>query len=148
MKNCLMLIILLSGFSKLQGQSPDRRAVYDAAMDYIQAMYKSEPSRIERSVYPEVVRRGYYWRGLDSAYSDLRTMNYDQIIQWAKDWNKSLWLPADAPLKVDVYDVQDKTAAAKITAYWGTEYLQLAKLDKQWKIMNILWQSPPQVKTY
>lgn len=34
-------------------------------------------------------------------------------------------------------------AAAKVTAWWGTDYLQLAKYDGQWMIVHVLWQSPP-----
>ena len=144
MKNLILIICLvLAGYKPVQAQSADRRAVYDASMDYIDAFYKSEPFRIERSVFQDVVRRGFYWKGLDSAYSDMRTMTYVQMIQFAKDWNKNQWLPADAVKKVEVLDVQDKTAVSKITVYWGTEYLQLARIDKNWKIVNILWQSPP-----
>jgi hypothetical protein len=32
---------------------------------------------------------------------------------------------------------------AKITAQWGIDYMQLAKFDGQWKILNIVWQSHP-----
>jgi Putative lumazine-binding len=39
--------------------------------------------------------------------------------------------------------VLDKTAAAKIVAFWGIDYMQLAKYDGQWKIVNILWQAHP-----
>ena len=144
MKNLIILLFLIAaGYQPVFAQSADRRAVYDASMDYIDAFYKSEPFRIERSVYPEVIRRGFYWKGIDSTYSDMRTMSYAQMVQFAKDWNKTNWLPATAVKKVDVLDVQDKTATSKITVYWGTEYLQLALIDKNWKIINIVWQSIP-----
>ena len=138
------MCLVTAGYFSAYAQSADRRAVYDASMDYIDAFYKSEPFRIERSVFQDVIRRGFYWKGLDSAYSDMRTMTYAQMVQFAKDWNKSNWLPADAIKKVEVLDVQDKTAISKITVYWGTEYLQLARIDKNWKIINIIWQSLPQ----
>ncbi len=137
--------LLFTGYISGMAQSADRTGVYNAAMNYIDAFYHSEPFMIERSVSEDVIRRGYYWKGLDSAYSDLRSMTYAQMIQLAKDWNKSEWLPADAAKKVDVLDVQDKTAVAKITVYWGIEYLQLAKTGDQWKIINILWQSIPKM---
>jgi hypothetical protein len=144
MRNLILsLIIVILCIRPVKCQTTDRKPVYDAAMDYIEAMYKSEPYRIERSVDHNVVRRGYYWRGLDSTYSDLKVMTYEQILQLAKDWNKSGWLPVNAPEKVDIFDIQDKTASAKITVYWGTEYLQLAKVGEKWLIINILWQSIP-----
>jgi hypothetical protein len=51
--------------------------------------------------------------------------------------------PAGAPKDITVYDVQDQTASAKLTAWWGTDYLLLAKEDGRWMIIAVLWQSPP-----
>ena len=47
------------------------------------------------------------------------------------------------PKKIDVFDVQDQTASAMLTAWWGTDYLLLAKLNDRWMITHVLWQSPP-----
>ena len=42
-----------------------------------------------------------------------------------------------------MYDVLNQTAAAKLTAMWGVDYMHLAKYDGKWKIVNILWQETP-----
>ena len=42
-----------------------------------------------------------------------------------------------------MFDVQDQTASAKLTAYWGTDYFLLAKYDGQWMIRQVMWQEPP-----
>ena len=42
-----------------------------------------------------------------------------------------------------IFDVQDQTASAKLTAWWGTDYLLLAKQKGRWMILDVLWQSPP-----
>jgi hypothetical protein len=51
--------------------------------------------------------------------------------------------PATAPKKVEIFDIQDQTASAKLTAWWGTDYLLLAKYQGRWMIRQVLWQSPP-----
>ena len=51
--------------------------------------------------------------------------------------------PATAPKEIEILDVADQTAAAKLTAWWGIDYLQLAKYDGRWMIVHVLWQSPP-----
>ena len=33
--------------------------------------------------------------------------------------------------------------AAKVTAWWGTDYLLLGKFDGRWMIRDVLWESPP-----
>jgi len=45
--------------------------------------------------------------------------------------------------KVEVLDCLDQTAAAKLHAWWGTDYILLAKLNGKWMITHVLWQSPP-----
>jgi hypothetical protein len=51
---------------------------------------------------------------------------------------------ADTSIKeVQVLDVLDQTATARIRASWGIDYMQLAKFDGTWKIINIVWQTPP-----
>jgi hypothetical protein len=47
------------------------------------------------------------------------------------------------PKKIEVLDYQDQTASAKLTAWWGTDYILLAKLDGRWMITHVLWQSSP-----
>ena len=124
-------------------QNPDRKAVYNAILDYVEAIYESSPERIERSVHPDLVKRGFYWKSRDGIYSEMTEMTFDQLKQVAKDWNKSGWLPDDAEKNIEIYEVKDKTAVAKLTAYWGTDYLHLAKMDGRWLIMNVLWQAEP-----
>jgi hypothetical protein len=48
-----------------------------------------------------------------------------------------------APKEVVIYEVLDQTASAKLTAYWGIDYLLLGKFDGRWMITHVLWQTPP-----
>ena len=69
-------------------------------------------------------------------------MTFDQLMKLAASWNKDG--KRDTSIKeVVVSDVQDQTASAKISAMWGTDYMQLAKYDGRWQIINILWQAHP-----
>jgi hypothetical protein len=51
--------------------------------------------------------------------------------------------PATAPKQVQVLDVLDQTAAAKVTAFWGTDYLLVGKFGDRWMVSSVLWQSSP-----
>ena len=50
--------------------------------------------------------------------------------------------PPNAPKTITIFDVQDQTASAKLTAFWGTDYLLLAKENGRWVITHVLWQTP------
>ncbi len=119
----------------------DKEAVRQAALDYVEALYNAEPARIERSVHPNLVKRGFYKENAASPYAEM-PMTYEQLVRLAGNWNKEK--KRDISIKdVAVLDVLDQTAAAKVTAAWGIDYLLLGKYDGRWKITEILWQSHP-----
>ena len=120
----------------------EKEAVRQAVLDYVEGVYNVDPSRIERSVHPELTKLGYYRAKNATSYSPGK-MSYERLIEVAKTWNKEGKLPATAPKEITVFDVQDQTAAAKLVAEWGSDYFHLAKYDGKWKIIHVLWQSPP-----
>lgn len=134
------LILLIEGTTS--AQSNDKDLVYAAVEDYVEALYLVQPERIKKSVHPELMKKGF-WKGKDkSAYDYEGIMTFDQLVDLAGKWNAKGWLPKDAIKKIEIYDVQDQTASAKLTAHWGTDYFQLAKFEGKWMIVNILWQGP------
>ena len=140
-------ILFILGFVVISNgsfsQNPERKAVFNTILDYVEAMYEASPERLDRSVHPDLVKRGFYWKSRDGDYSDMTDMTFAQLKQIAKDWNNSRWLPDDAEKKIEIFEVKDKTAVAKLTAHWGTDYFHLAKMNGQWLIINILWQAEP-----
>lgn len=143
MKTALIILTILAFSLGAFGQTDsDRAAVKQAAMDYIESVYNVDPALVERSVHPELVKRGFFARPGDANYSS-NAMTYAQLVELAKTYNTKSRIPKDAPKEVVVFDVVDQTASVKVTAAWGIDYMHLAKYDGKWKIINILWQSPP-----
>ena len=86
----------------------------------------------------------YWFNKKNESYSGASDMTYEQLIKLTKRWNKDGSRANENSVKeVTVFEVLDKTATAKVTAVWGVDYMHLVKLDGEWKVMNILWQSPP-----
>ena len=136
----LLLVIALCSFCFAQTET-DRDGVKQAVLDYVEALYEADPGRIERSVHPELFKLGFE-PDKDGLYKPYR-MTYQQLYDLAAKWNKSGKIPKNSVKEVTVYDVSDQTAAAKLTAMWGIDYIHLAKFDGRWKITDILWQTPP-----
>ncbi len=137
--------IILAFCLAAQAQTEDETAVKQAAMDYIEAVYNVNPAQAERSVHPELVKRGFFIKKGETDYSP-HSMTFAQLVDLAKTYNKNGNVPKDAPKEVVVFDVSDQTASVKVTAVWGIDYMHLAKYDGKWKIINILWQTPPKKK--
>jgi hypothetical protein len=143
MKAIILFSLIFVFCFSVQGQiEEDRNAVKQAAMDYIESVYNVDPAKVERSVHPELVKRGFFVKKNETAYTS-SAMTFAQLVDLSKNYNKNGGIPKDAPKEVVVFDVSDQTASAKVTAIWGIDYMHLAKYDGKWKIINILWQSPP-----
>ncbi|HEY9403020.1 MAG TPA: nuclear transport factor 2 family protein [Pyrinomonadaceae bacterium] len=147
MKKLILVIaalVLLPASVAAQGAGADaeREAVKQAVLDYVEGIYEVNPARIERSVHPELAKRGFFVKRGETAYSS-DVMTFQQLVEVAKTYNKNGRVPKDAPKEVVVFDVSDQTASAKLTAVWGIDYIHLAKYDGKWKFVNVLWQTPP-----
>ena len=138
----LAALVLLPSGAAAQGMEAEREAVRQAVLDYVEGIYEVNPARIERSVHPELAKRGFFVKKGESAYSS-DVMTFQQLVDLAKTYNKGGRVPKDAPKEVIVFDVSDQTASAKLTAVWGIDYIHLAKYDGKWKFVNVLWQTPP-----
>jgi hypothetical protein len=142
----LFLCALLASATALRAQTPqqsDRELVRRAALDYVDGFYEGDTVKLVRALRPELFKYGF-WRDSTGRYAGER-MTFDEAIAYAKRV-KARNRPVDPkwPRQADVLDVQDQTAAAKVTAWWGTDYLLLGKYEGRWMIAHVMWQGPLQ----
>jgi hypothetical protein len=142
-------VLLLAGATltaaahRNQETGADRRAVELAVEDYVDALYLVDPSRIDRSVHPDLTKLGFHRRNSEAPFEEM-VMSFQELRDLSAGWNASGAVnPETAPREITVLDVSDQTASAKLVADWGVDYLHLARYDGRWKIIQVLWQSPP-----
>lgn len=121
----------------------DAEGVYNAVLDYVEGFYNVQPERFDKSLSKDLVKYGY-WMSPEGEYQG-SAMNFDQAKQFASRWNvgNQRGIDENTPKEIVVMDVLDKTAVAKLTAFWGIDYFQLEKNDGVWQIRHVIWQSPP-----
>lgn len=125
----------------LTQSAQDKEAVQQVGLDYVEGVYNVQPERIERSVHPSLVKRGFHRKEPAAPYAEL-AMTYDQLLNLARTWNKDGKQNTKVK-RVEILDIADQTAVVKVTASWGIDYMLVGKYDGRWKISQILWQSPP-----
>ena len=125
-------------------KASEKNSIATAVMDYIDAFYFGDTSKITRSISPEVVKYGYYRKKEETTYAG-QPMRYRQMIDYALRVKAKNNIAAAEKLykKTEILDYQDQTASAKVTAWWGTDYILLGKINDKWMITHVLWQSPP-----
>jgi hypothetical protein len=140
----LMMPVSAAPLAARQYAAPaaEREAVRQAVLDYVEGIYDVAPERITRSVHPTLAKRGYQVPKDSARYREY-PMTHAQLINVAKTFNAKRWIKPDAPKQVEVFEVLDQMASAKLRAVWGIDYFHLAKYDGKWMIVNVMWQAPP-----
>ena len=120
----------------------DREAVRRAVLDYVEGFYEGDSLKLARSVRPEVYKYGFYKARDSTKYAGMQ-MTWPGFFNYARGVKQNnRQAPPTAPKRIELYDVLDQTASAKLTASWGIDYLLLAKFDGKWMITHVLWQGP------
>jgi hypothetical protein len=143
MKQTMLILFLIIG-AGIAAQD-DKQRVNNAVTDYVDAFYFGDTTKILRSISPGVVKYGYYRKKNETIYNG-EPMSFREMLDYATSVGKRKNPNADKLVKkIEVLDCQDQTASAKLTAWWGTDYILLAKLNGKWMITHVLWQSPPAI---
>ena len=147
----LMLSLALAPAAGAQGaaprSAPDSAAVRRAVLDYVEGFYEGDTTKLVRAFKRDFAKYGYSRNRETNAYTGM-AMSWEQAMAYAARVKASgRPTPATAPKEVTIYDVQDKTASARLRAWWGIDYMLLAKEDGRWVVTHVLWQSPPPAAT-
>ena len=136
------LIALLLASSPAQAGS-DEEGIRQAVLNYANSAYLVKPELVEASVHPKLQKIGYVPNKDGEGYREL-WMNFYELKELVADWNKSGRFDAETARRdVKILDRLDKTAVARLDAEWGIDFFHLAKIDGEWKIMNVIWQTYP-----
>ena len=142
-----LLLAAMSGTARAQATAPDSAGVRRAVLDYVEGFYEGDTVKLARSVRRDVAKLGFA-RHRDSTSYSTETMPFADFLAYAgRVRARNRPAPPTARKEIVIYDVQSVTASAKLTAFWGTEYLLLGRFDGRWMITHVLWQNPPRALT-
>ncbi|MCA6078542.1 nuclear transport factor 2 family protein [Fulvivirga sedimenti] len=136
------LLLIFTG--NLQAQtSTEEDAVRQACMNYIEGFYEGNTNKLKEALAPELNKFGFWKDDESGSFGEAIHMSYDQALDYAANVLAKKQFPAsDAPRKVTILDVKEIIAAAKITAWWGEDYVLLSKKNGKWMIEQVLWEGP------
>jgi len=130
--------LLLAGAFAAAAAPPkidDDQAIRTAALDYIEGFYAADAARMDRALHPELVKRIFRKEG---GALRLDQMSALTLINRTRAGNGL----ADKERRADVQllDRFQSSAVVRIDATRWVDYLQLAKVEGQWRIVNVLWE--------
>ena len=122
----------------------ERAAIEKAVRDYLEGWYTGDAARMERALHPELAKRMV---GSDprSGRSFLQPIGASAMISFTAAGAGKLKPGEDAAIEIAVLDVFRSMAMVRAKSVAFMDYVQLGKLDGQWKVINVLWErmTPP-----
>jgi hypothetical protein len=137
-------LILAAGLmaASAQAQAPtaaDSAGIRAAALDYIEGWYAGDASRMERALHPELAKR-IVNTNPQNGRSSLGQQGALTLINGTKNGGGKDTPPAQQLKDVRILDIFRNAASARVDASTWVDYLQLAKWNGRWVIVNVLWE--------
>lgn len=143
MKSIVLSISLLFISLQLQSQNADRVAIKITLNNYVDGFYKGDANKLKAALKPRLYKFGYLKDKTTGKYEYYEQMTFEQAIAFVnkmKDEGRSR--DETEIRKVEILDVGNHIASAKITAAWGIDYALLSKDNGQWRIEQVIWEGP------
>lgn len=122
---------------------PDAAAIKATALDYIEGWYEANPERMARAVHPELVKRIVF---TDAGVSRIENMGATKLVANVRGGGGTKTPVAKQKKEVTILDRYENAASVKVVASDWVDYLHVARIDGQWRIVNVLWEITPQPK--
>jgi len=109
----------------------DNQAITQAALDYIEGWYEGSPARMEKALHPSLVKRR-------AAGDRIEELDYKTMMDYTRKGGGKAVPKSAYKIEVKILHVSNNISAVMTSSQY-IDYLHLAKLDGQWKIVNVLW---------
>jgi len=125
-----------------RSRDPDREAIRQTALDYIEGWYEGNAVRMERALHPDLAKR--IVRTNAQGQSQLQQMSAMGLVQGVKRGGGNQTPKEKQQKDVIILDLFENAASVKIIASDWVDYLHIAKSNGRWVIVNVLWELKPQ----
>ena len=132
-----LVLALAAPWNSVAAQSDaDREAIIGTALDYLEGWYEANPERMARSVHADLAKR--IARLEKDGSRTLQHMGKETLVRMTGGHPGQT--DVDLRDQIHILDVFGAAAVVRADADTWVDFLQLAKLDGRWVIVNVLWE--------
>jgi hypothetical protein len=137
---CLLLLA-----NQARAQANDSAQVRETALNYVEGFFNADPGRVNQAISPELVKRIVF---RDSAgHTMIQNMGSSDLLFATQRFKNNNALNPGQPFSAQVliYDISGNVATVKVLTnkFRFIDYLHLARIRGEWKIINVLWDFKP-----
>jgi hypothetical protein len=120
----------------------DSAAIRATALDYVEGWYEGNAERMGRAVHPELVKR-IIVRDTVAGRNWISNMGWGNLVAGTARGGGKSTPTANRRKDVQILDIYGNVASVRATMSGWIDYMQMAKVDGRWVIVNVLWENHP-----
>ena len=144
----ILLTVLIFCASQAVAQTTlseaDKTAIKETALDYAEGWYEGSAERMERAVHSDLAKR--IARKDDKGNSRLENMTAMTLVQATRRGFGKQTPKEQQQKDVTILDAMENSAVVKLVMRDWVDYMQMAKINNRWVIVNVLWEMKPEKK--
>jgi len=143
MKSFLFAAFLLLSFSVFTQETSDKAQIETTLNNYIDAFYKGDTTKLKAAIKPRLNKFGY-WKNKESGnYEYYDHMSYEKAMAFVQKMKDDGNTRDETEIRnVEVLDIGNHIASAKVVANWGIDFVLLSKDEGKWRIEQVIWEGP------
>ena len=138
----VLLLLPLTAAPAMAQSAADSSAIRATALNYVEGWYTGDAERMARAVHPELVKR-IVVTDTTTRKSVLQNMGASALVNGTRHGYGKSTPKARQRKEVTILDIFGNAASAKADMAEWVDYMQLAKIDGRWMIVNVLWERRP-----
>jgi hypothetical protein len=138
----VLLLTLLAAAPAAAQTAGDSAAIRATALDYAEGWYTGDAERMGHALHPELVKR-IVVADTVTGKSVLQNMGASALVNGTRHGYGKTTPKEKQQKDVTILDIFGNAASAKAVMADWVDYMQLAKVDGRWVIVNVLWEKKP-----
>jgi len=119
--------------------APDEKVLIEKTIrDYIDGWYDGDAERMERALHPDLAKRRVV--ALPNGREILDSVGAYTMVEYTGMGSGKKSKQEGQQNQVIILDISPQTASAKSISHQFIDYMHLAEINGQWRIVNVLWE--------
>lgn len=144
MKTIISLFVITFAISLVCFSQDDQEAtaIKKAVLNYIEGWYDGDIDRMNKALHTDLAKRNLAVLP-QTGTSFIQSLTKSIMMEYTRAGFGKQTPIEKLHNEVEVLDIYNGIATAKVTSYDFVDYCHLVKQDGEWKIINVLWESIP-----
>lgn len=145
MKTFAIVLALALPSSALAQTAADSAGILATAHNYIDGWYEGNAARMQSALHHDLAKR-IVMPGRGGTADELQHLTAEQLVESTARGGGSSTPANRRRNDMRILDIFTNAAVVRVDASDWVDYLQLGRIDGQWKIVNVLWALRPEVR--